>query len=69
MNVYTCNSFRGYYPVGAAAAIVAENVSEATKLLNEKLKSMSLDNSVGEEQLNVIDQTKKSVLILVDGNY
>ena len=83
MKVFTCDCFQGYYPVGTAAVIVAENAEVATELLRQqlaerKLLSETADMSstayanykfVTADKMIEIDLTKPICSILNDGNY
>ena len=68
MNVYTCNSFEGYYPVGTSAVVVANNVAEARQTLALELESIGLPQSDPLEMVRVGLSSKK-VIVLQDGNY
>jgi hypothetical protein len=66
--IYTCNNFDGYYPVGSAAVIVADNKYEAKSLLLATLENMLLPQEDGLQIIEV-DTNKKQVVILRDGDY
>lgn len=75
MKIYTCDDFRGHYPVGAAAIVVAEDIVQARVLLAQKLaehglvyRSASADQG-REPHLKELDITQPSATVLVDGNY
>lgn len=42
MKVFTCTNFKGLYPVGTAAVIVAHSKAEAKKELLQELKTAGL---------------------------
>ena len=67
MNVYTAE-FRGAYPVGAVALIIAEDKHMALILLNEKLKSEGF-KSVDIEDIKQQDTSTRRVDILLNGDY
>ena len=67
MKVFTCNDFKGYWPVGTAAIIVAETEDEAIGELGQRLLDRGLPG-IGFS-LNELDLSSSSVLILCDGNY
>jgi hypothetical protein len=69
LNVYTCNEFRGRYPVGAAAIIVAENEQEAVKLLEAELTKDGLTQTINLNQLELVAITKPQATILCNGEY
>ena len=67
--VWTCTKFLGHWPVGVAAAVVAETAERAAHLLNVEL------NIRGPEQYRPMTaddmvpmQSDESVRILCDGN-
>lgn len=67
MKVFTCDDHEGYWPVGTASIVVAENEEEAHKILYEKLKSINLvDNDF---TLKELDTSKPNVVVLRDGDY
>lgn len=68
MRVYTCTDFRGHYPVGASALVLAGNKGQARKILLEKLKEIGLEQ---KEPISLVEipQDKQSVHILQDGDY
>jgi hypothetical protein len=67
MNIYTVE-FNGYYPVGAVALVVAEDIDTALILINNKLKLMGF-RSVEKTDLKQQDNSTRRVDILLDGNY
>lgn len=67
MNIYTVE-FDGYYPVGAVALVVADDIHMALILVNEKLASMGLD-TVTTKEIKQQDTTTRRVDILIDGDY
>lgn len=69
MNVYTCTTFEGHYPVGSAALVVAENKARAVKLLNEVLRGMGLPGDAKFEDVLQVDMQREQVDVLCDGNY
>ena len=68
MKVFTCTNFEGFYPVGTAAVVVAENVTEADMLLRNKLNSIGLSQD-DELILEELSLNSSVVVILRDGNY
>lgn len=71
MKVFFSNDFRGHYPVGTAAIIMAETIEDARKFLDEELtlrglKPFSPDNgySLVEVVLDI-----EGAIILRDGDY
>jgi hypothetical protein len=72
MNVYTCTNFRGHYPVGTSAVVVADDRREARKLLIEELRRKGLEPSADEARGLTFDQifpVRKGATILQDGDY
>lgn len=69
MNVYTCSSFTGHWPVGVAAVIVADDIYAARAALEKRLKVIGLDQRVDLTQLDPVDVEIASVRILCDGDY
>ena len=69
MKVWTNNYFRGYWPVGSAAVVVANTPEEASSLLNEKLKEMGLEGDAKPEDMDQLKTNKPLVRVLNDGDY
>ena len=71
MKVFTHTGFRGYYPVGTSAVIVARDRGHAKRLLlaalpdELKAENQDLDISLFEE----VDTSKPNAVILQDGDY
>ncbi len=68
MRVFYSSDFRGYWPVGTAAVIVARNADEAHTLLLSKLIGMGL----GADQNFTLAELKTdstNVVVLNDGDY
>jgi len=42
MKIYTCTNFKGHYPVGTAAVVVANNRQEAERVLEDELHNLNL---------------------------
>ena len=68
MRVYTCKDFKGHWPVGSSAVVLAGNKTQARKILLAKLKEIGLEQ---KEPISLIEipQDKQSVTILNDGDY
>ena len=72
MRVFTCNTFVGYWPVGSAAVVVAEDRKAALGLLREALDGLCLlreNEHLGVEDLVELTLGVAGVQILADGNY
>lgn len=69
MNTYTCTGFRGYWPVGTAAVVVAYSRGKAAKALEEKLAEIGLAQIIDPIRMVKVDPNLEHVLILHDGNY
>lgn len=70
MKVFTSNDFKGYWPVGSAAVIVAENEEQARRMLNAVFMVQGPKQYPDHRYTLVeIDTTCYQVSILCDGNY
>jgi len=69
MKVYMNNTFSGYYPVGSAAVVVAENRQSAAALLSEILKRVDLSQEVAPESMMEVDLNKTNAYLLAVGEY
>lgn len=66
--VYACTNFRGYWPVGVASVIVATDMRDARRLLNQKLQEVGISVEV-EFDLTEIDLQDKGAVILNNGDW
>lgn len=69
MPVFVNTGFKGFYPVGVSAVVVAANVDLACELLNAQLVARGLEPSAKPEQFTEIDSTQAGAFVLNDGNY
>lgn len=72
MNIYTNNTFEGFYPVGSAAVVSAENAAAAAALLNHELETIGLKGDVKAGDMILFPSPgtgDEEVRILCDGNY
>jgi len=71
MKVFTHTAFDGFYPVGVAAVIIAEDKQTAKILLEKKLEELKMTQyePIKEEDFQEVDINTPSVDILNDGNY
>jgi len=72
MKVFTFTNFKGHYPVGTAAVVVAKNLHDAAGLLNVELSEAGLplvDPCDKDVNITQVDTTTQNVDVLLDGNY
>ena len=69
MKVYMNNTFSGYYPVGTAAVVVAENKHSAAAMLSKILTRNGLSQEVTPESMMEVDLNKPNAYLLADGEY
>lgn len=71
MRVWTNVTFRGHWPVGTAAIVVAETAERAAYFLNKQLDSQGLRQvpPIPADEMVEVDTTKVNVVILLDGEY
>lgn len=69
MKLYICDNFKGHWPVGVAAVIVADNQIHAAQLLENVLAEVGLKQDINKSQLAEIDLTQHGAYILNDGDY
>jgi len=60
MKVWTCNNFKGFYPVGSAAVVVAGTKKSARKLLKEALQEVLCDE-LRDDDFTVVELNISSV--------
>jgi hypothetical protein len=70
MNVYTCKTFTGHWPVGTAAVVHAETKEQAAEILNDELHERGLPGDAKPEDMRPFpDLPVPQIRILCDGNY
>ena len=69
MNVYTCNTFRGHYPVGAAAVVVAKSAPDAARKLELALAIDGIPQSIDPSKMTRLVTHTSAVRILCNGDY
>jgi len=69
MTTWTCNNFKGHYPVGTALVVSAEDIKLAIYLVETKLDSIGLPQIIKPEQLVPCPTHHRYVRILNDENY
>lgn len=70
MRVFYSNNFRGHYPVGTSAVIVARDKDEAHVLLTSKLIGMGLPPRPDDNiTIHEVPTDCTSVTVLQDGDY
>jgi hypothetical protein len=67
--VFVCTGFTGYYPVGTAAVVMAENAEQAAKMLGDELKRIKLKQPKPGILPDAMQEFTDGVEILCDGNY
>jgi len=67
MKVFHCN-FKGHYPVGAAAVVVAENNIHAAELLNAELEKERLKPVIAQDMIE-LDTDAPRAVVLCNGDY
>lgn len=69
MNVWTNTEFEGFWPVGVAAVVVADDAEEAALLLNDELKRVGLRPIANAKQFVRMPTHIKGAVILNNGDY
>ena len=69
MNVYTHCEFRGHYPVGTSAVVVAQNKVAAAPLLEAQLIKEGLNQPINPDDFEEIDLNNKRAYVLINGDY
>ena len=69
MKVFTNNKFEGFWPVGSAAVIIAEDKESAARLLSNQLSDIGLNADIGIDNMIEINTEDEQVIILCDGDY
>jgi len=69
MKIFYSTSFKGHYPVGTTALIVAEDIEKAANQLSCELKEHGLSQPININQITEINTTTPRCFILQDGDY
>lgn len=70
MRVFTCKGFKGYWPTGTAAVVVARDRDHARAELDRALAHAGLDPSDPEmDRLRELDLKHERGYVLADGDY
>lgn len=69
MRVFYTNDFRGHWPVGTSAVIVARNIDEAYTLMTSQLIAMGLGADNSDFTIKELPTDSTQVVVLQDGDY
>jgi len=69
MKIWINTSFKGFYPVGTAAAVAAKSAKQASWLLNNELETIGLTRSTRPEHMVEMRALEGNVQILNNGDY
>lgn len=69
MRVFYSNDFRGFYPVGTSAVIVARDLDEAFVLMTSSLIAAGLGDDNKDFTIKELKTDSTSVVILQNGDY
>jgi hypothetical protein len=67
--VFYTNDFRGHWPVGTSAVIVARDLDEAYVLMTSQLIAMGLGTDNADFTIKELATDSTRVVVLQDGNY
>lgn len=69
IKIWTNTEFDGYFPVGTAAVVIAEDAASAADMLNFILRNSGLEGDAETKDMVEFDLVIGNVSILCDGNY
>ncbi len=69
MKVYYCDKFKGHYPVGQLAVVVAANPLEASAYLEIELAQRGIAQEITEDRMIEIDPSTSGIAAIIDGEY
>lgn len=69
MKVWITTEFKGFYPVGTSAVVVAESAESAATILNKELIDVGLPKSAEPRHFKRLPTNKPVAIILNDGDY
>ena len=67
MRVFYTNDFRGHYPVGTSAVIVARDFDEAYVLMTSQIIAMGLGKDNSDFSIKELPTDSTRVVVLQDG--
>lgn len=68
MKIFYNTGFKGHWPVGTAAVVVASSAEEAAVLLTRELGLITLPQAIEPNSMIELEM-KPQVVVLADGNY
>lgn len=69
LRIYACNNFRGHYPAGTSAIMIAKTREDAAELLEQHLMKQGLSQLISTEQIFEIDSSTEQAVIFSNGDY
>ena len=69
LKTWTCNNFKGHYPVPTALVVTADNIELAVTMIEEELERQGLQQTIQPEQLIPCPTHHRYVRILSNGDY
>jgi hypothetical protein len=69
MKTWTCNNFKGFWPVGTSLVVTADNIDLAIALVEAELEKEGLPQTVKPEQLVPLPTRHRYIRILNNGSY
>jgi hypothetical protein len=69
MKTWTCNNFKGHYPVNTALVVTADNIELAIIMVETQLIREGLQQTIEPEQLIPLPIHHRHVRILCNGDY
>ena len=69
MKVWTHTGFKGIWPVGTAAVVVAKDRLEAASVLEAELADINMSQTIDPTAFEEVNTKVPGAIILNDGNY
>lgn len=69
MRVYRNNTFKGHWPVGTSAIVVATSAEQAAIVLEQELEQHGLEQEIPVEEMIEIPTHTTYVEVLQNGDY
>ena len=69
MKVFWSNNFKGHYPIGTAAVVVAKDAGAALVALDNLLASRGLKQTLTLDNIEELDIKETRAILLQNGDY
>lgn len=69
LRVWVNTTFKGYWPTGTAAVVVADTAEDAAEILAKTLLNLGIPSSIAPQDMVLVNTDKMLAIVLRDGSY